>query len=77
MRFLRNKVAHGDVVDAADWLFEDGRRHLHIADATLRRAIKRTVARVTGDPSLELELLERARVRAWEAFLADGGSATG
>jgi hypothetical protein len=36
---LRNKVAPRDVVEDEDWLFEDGRRHLHMADDTLRCAI--------------------------------------
>ena len=68
--FLRNKVAHGDVVEDDEWVFDDGRRHLHIADDTLRRAIKRTVVRVTDDETLEMDQFDRALARRWEAALA-------
>jgi hypothetical protein len=68
--FLRNKVAHGDIVEADDWLFEDGRRHLHLADDVLRRAIKRTVVRATGNNTLEMSTIARALARREEQALA-------
>lgn len=65
--FLRNKIAHGDAIPPADWLFEEGKRHLWHADDVLRRAIKRTVIRAGHDPLLEQAVVDRLFSRANEA----------
>lgn len=67
---LRNAIAHGDVIEDQQWLFDDGRRHLWHADDTLRRAIKRTVIDVVGDRDLELEPVRRYLKRAYERLEA-------
>jgi hypothetical protein len=66
---LRNKVAHGDVVDEADRLFDDGNRHLWHADDVLKRAIKRTVVRGGFDPLIELPAIDRYFKRAYTSTL--------
>jgi hypothetical protein len=66
---LRNAIAHGDVIEREQWLFEDGRRHVWHADDMLRRAIKRTVVRATGDADLELESGWRQRKRVLDRLL--------
>jgi hypothetical protein len=55
---LRNAIAHGHDVSRRDSIFEDGRLHLLIAERTLRRAIKRTIARA-GHPDVELDATTR------------------
>jgi hypothetical protein len=68
---LRNKVAHGDVIEESDWLFEDSKRHVWHADGVLRRSIKRMVVQSVDDSSLELPMVDRAfRRAAEEALLA-------
>lgn len=67
---LRNKVAHGDVVEERDRLFDDGNRHPWHADDVLKRAIKRTVVRAGADPLIELPAIDRYFKRAYASALA-------
>jgi hypothetical protein len=67
---LRNAIAHGDVIDEEEWLFDDGRRHLWHADDVLRRAIKRTVIEAVGDDDLELDPGRRYLKRSYERLEA-------
>lgn len=55
--FLRNAIMHGDDIPGDDYL-HDGKRHLWVAEETLRRALKQSVANVTTNNIL-LTPLER------------------
>ncbi len=55
---LRNAIAHGHPVGQANWAFNDGRLHLFVGESTLRRALKRTVARA-GHAHVEDDLFMR------------------
>jgi hypothetical protein len=74
---LRNKVAHGDVVEDTDRLFDDGKRHMWHADDTLKRAVKRTVVRAGADPLIELPAIDRYFKRAYASALAKLGPEPG
>ena len=67
---LRNTIAHGAVINDADWTFE-GHAHLDRAHDVLLRAIRRTVVNAYGDPALHFEQgLER---EVWRWARAQGG----
>ena len=61
--FLRNAIAHGDATADADFDYE-GQRHIWIAEARLRQAIKHTVAEQAGEPDLLLDRFDRTLQRA-------------
>ena len=46
---LRNRIAHGGEIPAADWDFDDGKPHVWHAERNLRRAIKQIVANAGND----------------------------
>ena len=60
---LRNRIAHGEIAEDQEWKHE-GQHHLHRADDILRRAIKRSVAKASGNPLLESSPPERAMLKA-------------
>jgi hypothetical protein len=57
---LRNAIAHGDELDADNWLFvDDGRPHIWHAADRLREAIKRAAIDAGADPLIGLEPFAR------------------
>ena len=68
--FLRNAIAHGDEIADADF-DHGGKRHIWVAEARLRQAIKRTVAGQAAEPDILVDPLERAARRAIRAL--EGG----
>lgn len=62
--FLRNAILHGDDLDGDDYLFENGREHLWLADARLREAIIELDARA-GHPEIRLDPFARELRRAY------------
>jgi hypothetical protein len=67
---LRNAIAHGHLVTAAQRRAEDGRLHLLVGERTLRAAIKRTIAR-GGYPFVEDDLFGRLLPRYLEERKAE------
>jgi hypothetical protein len=61
--FLRNAILHGDEITTEHHHDELGRVHLWVAEETLRRAIRETVA-AAGWPDLRLEVTRRSLERA-------------
>jgi hypothetical protein len=77
--FLRNAIAHGNEVADADFDYE-GQRHIWIAEARLRGAIKHTVAQQAGEPDILVDRMERAvrrAIREAEAHWPESGATTG
>jgi hypothetical protein len=69
---LRNKVAHGGQLDAAEYEFDDGVHHIWHAELNLRRAIKKLIANAGHEDVLlgPFERIARKHARGVEAIEA-------
>jgi hypothetical protein len=75
LSFLRNAIAHGDLVKAGDYEHEDGRHHLVVGERRLRDAILLVAQEVVGVDDLLLDPFERKIGRAWAEHVKETAEA--
>jgi hypothetical protein len=69
--FLRNKIAHGNIVTDADWDYQ-GKNQVMLAQRLLLEAIRKKVADASGRKDLLIaNPLKRAIERAWKEVLVE------
>lgn len=75
--FLRNKIAHGNVILEADWQYE-GKNQVMIAQRVLLEAIRKKVAALSGKLDLLIkDPYSRAFEKAWKEVLVEFDFAEG